>query len=148
MNRDFGKNVLKEAGITKPQNINIIEKEIFNYNKIDEAIYIKVLYEIVNDFKNGVKLSDILKKIKNRELEFNNKETFEELINEEKEQDEFIERPFHVEEGIVECHNIINGKKCGSKRVFTFSKQMRGGDEGITSFHECLACRKKWNLNT
>ena len=59
---------------------------------------------------------------------------------EEEEQDDFIVNPFQIEEGIVEC-------RCGSKRVYSYSKQCRSGDEGVTSFHQCLKCKAKWSLN-
>ena len=34
--------------------------------------------------------------------------------------------------------------KCGSKNVFSLSKQVRAGDEGTSVFNECLSCGNKW----
>lgn len=38
-------------------------------------------------------------------------------------------------------------KKCGGNRVTYFQLQTRGGDEGITTFLNCLQCGKRWKLN-
>ena len=138
--RQNGKNALKIIGLTKPQNIDILEKNIYNYNN-NEEIYNKILYQVLNDYKNNIKLSDILNNLKTLKYGWEH-ETYKKLREEEEQQDEFIINPFQeVEDGIVEC-------KCGSKRVYSFSKQTRGGDEGITSYHQCLKCKSKWSLNT
>jgi DNA-directed RNA polymerase subunit M/transcription elongation factor TFIIS len=63
-----------------------------------------------------------------------------EYIQEEIEQDNFIIQPFEIVEGITEC-------KCGSKRVYSFTKQTRGGDEISTTFNECLSCKSKWSYS-
>lgn len=54
------------------------------------------------------------------------------------EQDDFIEKPFELEEGVITCN-------CGSKKVYTYSKQVRSGDEGYTTFAECIKCKTKWS---
>ena len=89
---------------------------------------------------NGKKLKDILDELKNGNILWKHP-SMDIYRKEEEEQDEFIVNPFQVEEGIVEC-------RCGSKRVYSYSKQTRSGDEGITSFHQCLKCKSKWSLNT
>ena len=140
--RQNGKNALKIIGLKKPQNIDILEKNIYNYNN-NEEIYNKILYQVLNDYKNNIKLSEILNNLKTLKYGWEH-ETYKKLREEEEQQDEFIINPFQeVEDGIVEC-------KCGSKRVYSFSKQTRGGDEGTTSFHQCLnmKCKAKWSLNT
>jgi len=62
---------------------------------------------------------------------------FNDLIDKEIEQDNFLIKPIEIEEGVLEC-------KCGSKRVFSYQKQCRGGDESSTTFAECVACKSKW----
>ena len=84
-------------------------------------------------------LQDILNDIKSNKILWNH-DSLSEYIKEEEEQDDFIVNPFQIEEGIVEC-------RCGSKRVYSYSKQCRSGDEGVTSFHQCLKCKAKWSLN-
>jgi DNA-directed RNA polymerase subunit M/transcription elongation factor TFIIS len=54
-----------------------------------------------------------------------------------KEQDDFIIKPFEVEEGVIEC-------RCGSKRVFSYSKQSRGADEPMSTYAQCMMCKSKW----
>jgi DNA-directed RNA polymerase subunit M/transcription elongation factor TFIIS len=137
--REIGKNALKTV-LTREQNVNTLEKYIFEISKEDEKSYKKILYETIQDISNGNKIQDILSNIKNKNVLWKHK-SLETFIKEEGEQDEFITNPFQVEEGIIEC-------RCGSKRVYSYSKQCRSGDEGITSFHQCLKCKAKWSLNT
>ena len=137
--RDSGKHALMTV-ISKEQNINIIEKKVFEISNDDENIYKNILYQVINDIINGKKLKDILDELKNGNILWKHP-SMDIYRKEEEEQDEFIVNPFQVEEGIVEC-------RCGSKRVYSYSKQTRSGDEGITSFHQCLKCKSKWSLNT
>jgi DNA-directed RNA polymerase subunit M/transcription elongation factor TFIIS len=137
--REIGKNALKTV-LTKEQNVNTLEKYIFEISEEDEKSYKKILYETIQDISNGNKIQDILSNIKNKNVLWKHK-SLETFIKEEEEQDEFIINPFQVEEGMIEC-------RCGSKRVYSYSKQCRSGDEGITSFHQCLKCKSKWSLNT
>ena len=48
------------------------------------------------------------------------------------EYDQFLVKPFEVEEGVLECN------KCGSKKTFSYSKQTRAGDEATTVFATCF----------
>jgi DNA-directed RNA polymerase subunit M/transcription elongation factor TFIIS len=137
--REIGKNALKTV-LAKEQNVNTLEKYIFEISEEDEKSYKKILYETIQDISNGNKIQDILSNIKNKNVLWKHK-SLETFIKEEEEQDEFIINPFQVEEGMIEC-------RCGSKRVYSYSKQCRSGDEGITSFHQCLKCKSKWSLNT
>lgn len=137
--RDKGINTLKLI-LNKEQNINILEKNIYNICGDNESLYFKILYQCALDIKSGKKLQDILNNIKTHNVCWKHP-SLESYLKEEEEQDDFIINPFQVEEGIVEC-------KCGSKRVYSYSKQTRSGDEGITSFHQCLNCKARWKLNT
>ena len=135
--RNIGKSSLK-CVLTKEQNIDIIEKNIFDICD-DEETYKNILYQVISDISLGKKLQDILEDIKSHKVLWKH-ESLNDFIKEEEEQDEFIVNPFQIEEGIVEC-------RCGSKRVYSYSKQCRSGDEGVTSFHQCLKCKAKWSLN-
>ena len=137
--RDIGKRLLCTV-LNKEQNINIIEKNIYEITEDDEELYKKILYQTLHDIKQGLKLPDLLKNLKEHKILWKHSSLNKYILVEE-EQDEFIINPFQVEEGIVEC-------RCGSKRVYSYSKQTRSGDEGITSFHQCLKCKAKWSLNT
>lgn len=61
----------------------------------------------------------------------------------QEEEDYFTEFGFDVEEGISEC------KKCGSKKVHSWTAQVRSSDEGYTSFFVCAnpKCKSKWSNN-
>jgi DNA-directed RNA polymerase subunit M/transcription elongation factor TFIIS len=135
--RKLGKSSL-QCVLTKEQNIDIIEKNISDICD-DEETYKKIIYQVINDISMGKKLQDVLNDIKNHNILWKH-QSLNEFIKEEEEQDEFIVNPFQIEEGIVEC-------RCGSKRVYSYSKQCRSGDEGVTSFHQCLKCKSKWSLN-
>ena len=135
--RNLGKSSLK-CVLTKEQNIDIIEKNISDICD-DEDTYKKILYQVITDISSGKNLQDILEDIKSHKVLWKHY-SLNDFIKEEEEQDEFIVNPFQIEEGIVEC-------RCGSKRVYSYSKQCRSGDEGVTSFHQCLKCKSKWSLN-
>ena len=94
------------------------------------------MYEVINKINSGEKLNSILTSIKNEKLDWKS-DYLKDYIFEEDEQDNFIVNPFEVEDGVLEC-------KCGSKRVYSYAKQTRGGDEMTTTFAECMQCKKKW----
>ena len=66
---------------------------------------------------------------------------FKEIFQRLEEHDDFIINPFEVEEGCTEC------KKCGSKRVFTYTKQIRSSDEPMTTFAKCVQCKISWTYS-
>lgn len=51
----------------------------------------------------------------------------------------YLETPPMVEEGALTC-------KCGSSKVYSFSKQTRRGDESTTVFAMCFECKQRWCL--
>ena len=58
------------------------------------------------------------------------------------EENEFIENPHvNIEEGVIEC------RKCGSKRTFSYQKQVRSSDEGFSLFVNCINCNSTWREN-
>lgn len=58
--------------------------------------------------------------------------------NLEYEQDEFLNNPIEVEEGVLQC------SKCGSKRTISFTRQTRSSDESTSVFAQCVECKQKW----
>lgn len=125
------------------KNIKIIEKYIHSYANCDvsdyEKIYRKVIFEIIGDIHNNVNLKTIVNNIKLKLVGWNHP-TFTDIKNRIDEHDEFIINPFEVEEGVTIC-------KCGSKRVFTYSKQTRGADEPMTTFAKCVSCKTSWTYS-
>ena len=87
--------------------------------------------------KRGDALKDILKDIKNGCVLWDVPE-MEIYRHKLEEQDDFLENPFEIEDGVIECN------KCGSKRTYSYTKQTRSGDEATTVFSVCAKCGAKW----
>lgn len=147
--REKGKKALGIV-LKQEQNIRVIERNIFNkvYKKpTAEKEYISVIYQTINDISNGKELKTILSEIKTDKVGWEH-EIFKGVKSRLEEQDNFIENPFEVAEGVFECHKILkSGKKCGSKRVFSYTKQVRSADEPESIFATCCACGAKWTYS-
>jgi DNA-directed RNA polymerase subunit M/transcription elongation factor TFIIS len=147
--RDNGKRALGTV-LTQEQNIRVLEKHIYaavsktkDPTAVEQA-YRQAIYDTVGDISSGGKLSAILTKIKEAKIGWDH-DTYTEWQKVMREQDDFIENPFEVAEGVLECNNILkSGEKCGSKRVFSYTKQVRSCDEGCTTFATCCKCGAKW----
>jgi DNA-directed RNA polymerase subunit M/transcription elongation factor TFIIS len=155
--RTKGKNTLATV-INKPQNVKVIENAIFNRSlaqseKEDkskeeddrgddlktllENMYSLNVYQIVGDIlQDETTLKSTLLNIKSDKFNWD-QPSYKEMRLRLQEQDDFIENPFVVEEGIFEC-------KCGSKRVFSYTKQCRSSDEPESVFAQCMACDTRW----
>jgi len=140
--RDNGKVALGTV-LNIEKNIKVIERYIFEaaYSSSEdeetvEENYREYLYQIIGDILEGNKLKLTLAKIKEKKLGWQHS-SFDEYSFRLREQDDFIMKPFEVEEGVLEC-------RCGSRRVFSFAKQIRASDEGTSIFAECVACKSKW----
>ena len=129
-----GINALKTV-LKNEQNIIIFDKYISEKSS-EEELYLSNIYQLIEDLSNGISLKKILNDIKNDNLNWNHL-FFTSMINDELEQDNFIENPFEIEEGVLEC-------KCGSKRVFSYQKQSRSADEPMSTYANCVACGNKW----
>lgn len=132
-----GKNALRTI-LKNEQNINIFDKYIFEKYSNEDS-YLHNIFQLIEDLNNEISLKELLSDIKNDNLIWKHK-FFNNMISDELEQDNFIENPFEIEEGVLEC-------KCGSKRVLSYQKQTRGGDESSTTFANCMECGKKWTYS-
>ena len=142
--RDLGKNAIGTI-LKKEQNIRILEKEIYTAvsDKEDDRIvmaYKNSVYQTISEILNGNKLANILSEIKEGNINWEHSEC-QEYIKEQEEEDDFLENPFEIEEGVLECG------KCHSKRVYSYSKQDRAGDEATSVFAYCINCKSKWRAN-
>lgn len=63
---------------------------------------------------------------------------FDKFIREEMEYEKYILSAHEVEEGVLMCH------KCGCKKIVSFSRQVRSGDEPMSVFASCTKCRNQW----
>ena len=137
--RFLGKTILNNVAV---KNATLLEEAVYDYlSKSNvsnfDVIYKQTIYQIINDALLEKKDIDVLlQDIKIGKINWNH-DQFTSLKNIEYEQDQFIIQPFEIIEGIAVCN-------CGSKRVYSYSKQTRSGDESCTTFNECLKCKAKW----
>lgn len=78
-----------------------------------------------------------------KNAQYRNAEIFElpcfaEMRAEELAQIEYAQSQPITEEGVFTC------ERCGSQRVFAFSKQVRSADEGMSVFAKCSECKHRW----
>jgi DNA-directed RNA polymerase subunit M/transcription elongation factor TFIIS len=126
--------------LNNKKNIGILERAV--YEKVakgreEEDDYKCAIYQVLSDVQAQKSIKDIYRSIRVGELGWKH-HSFCAMAQRIAEQNEFIENPFEVEEGVHTC------QKCGSKRVFSYNKQVMGGDEGTSVFCECVACHCKW----
>ena len=136
--RNHGRDALGTV-LNNPGNISIIEKHIFEVSLGSEYDYKRNLYQIIGDVMVKKKLDDLLKNLKQKRVGWNHS-SFDSARAQMEEQDDFIENPFEVEEGVIDC-------KCGSRRVFSYSKQSRSADEPMTTYAQCVQCNAKWQYS-
>jgi len=143
--REFGKNALREV-LNNPKNITVLEKYVYIINNEMaedddeiESLYKQNIYQVVGDILSGGNLKLLLDNIKEGKLGWKHP-SFQDVTFRMEEQDDFIINPFEVEEGVLEC-------RCGSKRVFSYSKQVKSSDEATTTFAQCMACKVRWTSN-
>ena len=134
-----GKDVLGLV-IKVEKNVNILEKAVYSETGGDEEIYKSLIYEVVTEISNGMKLSSVLEMIKSKKTGWNHK-NFDDTRYRQQEQDDFIINPFEVEEGVLKCG------KCGNSRTFSYTKQTRSADEPMTTFATCMTCKHKWTYS-
>lgn len=97
----------------------------------------QIIYQILNNEEELNKIVDIETfKIEIEKMGWNCS-IYEDIREKIEEQDNFLIKPFEVEEGVLEC-------RCGSKKVFSYSKQVRSCDEGTTVFASCTECKATW----
>lgn len=132
--REIGRKCLSSI-LKVEKNIDILEKNVYKFTEGEED-YKKVIYQVIGDIINKKKIKDIYNNIINKRFGYSH-ECFNYISNKIAEQDDFIQNPFNIEKGVMTC-------KCGSERVFSYSKQTRSGDESTTIFCECVECKRKW----
>jgi len=102
----------------------------------NDTEYIEIIYQIIGDILLGKSIADITEQVKSGKNIWDHSSFDSERMS-LIEQNNFIEKPFELVEGVITCN-------CGSKKVYTYSKQCRSGDEGYTTFAECISCKAKW----
>lgn len=103
----------------------------------EEASYL--LYEIMVEYLYTNNLRQVMDQVQKKELGWDHP-NFRLICREFQEEDDFIQNPPAVEEGVMEC------VKCSSKRTFSFSKQTRRSDESATVFIRCSNCSHTYRI--
>jgi DNA-directed RNA polymerase subunit M/transcription elongation factor TFIIS len=132
--------LLKVFKVLTHKEISEIEKSItslYTEEEIPKVIY--RLFDIKNqNFQKDELMKHILNIIDENMFDI---PIYEKEKSEMTERDEFISNPFTVEEGVMQCN------KCGSKKTYSQSKQVRSADEGFTTFCMCSNCGAIWRIN-
>ena len=135
MNPEFREDGVEALGtVLKIQkNIGILEKNVYNLcQKIEdeeeqERVYKEYILQCVSSIIQKMPLKTILSDLKKEKVGWNHR-SFDTYRFEIKERQDFIENPFIVEEGVLQCG------RCQSKKVFSYSKQTRSLDEPTSVF--------------
>lgn len=101
----------------------------------EPAIQLYVLYETFSKYKTDSPLQ-LLKK---KEFLFDHS-SFDSIREAIHEQEHFIKDPIQVEDGVISC------RKCKSHKTYSYSKQTRASDEGMSVFVTCIQCHYKFKL--
>ena len=116
----------------KKDNKAMILKYLQNHSN-DEST--DLIYEMAYEIKENKKdLKDVFNYLKNSKLGLDHPD-FLEVSKKIEETDTFMNKPFDVEEGTVDC------KRCKSKRTMTYGKQLRGADESTSVITYCVECK-------
>lgn len=112
-------------------------------NKITDNVEIKK--KAIEKYKSGYVIEEILGSIiKYGDVsDFNSFQSacFKKYKIDESVYINFLENPNIEESQIFQCF------KCKSKKIYTFSKQTRSGDEATTVFAKCIICNNNWIIN-
>jgi len=128
-----------ESVLKNANNIKIIENIVFIVSQACEDSYKRIIYQTVGDVLSKKPIKDLIADLKKLNNGWKH-HSFGQSMVQLDEQDDFLEHPFEVAEGIFEC-------KCGSTRVFSYSKQTRSADEPMTTYAECVECGQKWQYS-
>ena len=129
--------------ITKqPHNLKILDKMIKNYAAEKDVDEKDVLYELAF-FKTQHNFKETVDFLRSNELGFKHP-SFQPVSKRIDEMDHFMDKPFEVVEGVNTCGNA----KCGGSRTLSYSRQTRGGDEGMTVYVFCIDCKFRYIMNS
>jgi len=96
-------------------------------------------YETATEFMYCNNIHQVVEQLQKKNVAWNHP-NFDSIREDFAEQDDFLENPPQVEEGVMEC------KRCHSKRTFSFSKQTRRSDESATVFIRCSNCSYMYRM--
>lgn len=135
---EFSDSILSLIINKEPNRQNVI-RALWSYGNKDFYHAKYLLFEMFSEYLVNPKINDLFTKLKNKNICWNHIE-FQGVKNKFMEIDNFLLSPPEVEEGVLEC------KRCGSKKTFSFSKQTRRADESATVFVRCANCNAAFRL--
>lgn len=136
MDSDIGKKALGLV-LTKQKNIEIFNKYILQKSNTPEE-YKNILYNICFHLKTRDH-REVFEELKSSRIGWEDP-IYQSYKRTQEEKDDFLNNPFQVEEGVNKC------ERCGSKKTYSYTKQLRCADEGTTVFCICVVCEHKWRF--
>lgn len=141
------RNIGKDALATVASSTTNIENIIWKQTGDDENAYNELIYQAVGDAIEQKSSKTITAGIRDGKTGWDHP-CFNEPRLQLEEQDNFIEQPFEVAEGVLTCTSQLkDGTICNSKRVFYYQIQTRSSDEPMTTFATCCSCGSNWSYS-
>ena len=103
----------------------------------DEEIKKGIIYDLFSHYKEGGEF--IMNMYKEKQYLFSH-DAFDDIRTLIQEQEDFLNNPIRVEDGVIECH------KCHSFKTFSYAKQTRASDEATSIFVTCAECKFQFKL--
>ena len=129
--------------ITKhTRNADILKRMIQDYSTSKDVDPNDVLYELAF-YKSDHGFKETVDFLREKQLGFGHP-SFQSISKRIDEMDHFMDKPFEVVEGVNQCGNA----KCNGKRTLSYSRQTRGGDEGMTVYVFCIDCKFRYIMNS
>jgi len=114
-----------------------LENKIHDISHGDTS-YTTILYQVVGDLMDPSQtLESVMENVQEQKVGWSHP-SFKVMSDRIDEQNDFIQNPFEVEEGVFQC------KACGSRRVYSYTRQDRSCDEGTSVYAQCVACKIQW----
>ncbi len=128
-------NVMFPDDVEDEDGIELYQNTMYNF--------LHVFQHADNDDDKAVLFHSVMGCTTRAELENAVFTNHEQLAENQRLRDDFITKPMEVEEGVEPC------PRCGCKRSYTFQKQVRSGDEGMSTFCTCAnpKCRHRWYIS-
>lgn len=139
MDRDTGKKILGKV-LKQGKNCETIEKYVHDASETPEQ-YKWYVYQTVGFLLQDIKsLKKVGKDIKEKRIGWQSP-MYDQISSKIKEHDDYIVKPFDVVDGVVTC------PKCGGSKTWSIQKQLRSGDEGMTTLSRCVTCGNHWSYS-
>jgi len=130
------------TSIFHKKHLKILESCIHSYSKVNNIDELDVIYEIcsLHSYNEG-DTKKTIDMIMEGKIGLQHP-SFQDVAKRIGEMDHFMDKPFEVVEGVNSCG------KCSSQRTLSYSRQTRGGDEGMTVYVFCIDCKFRYTMNS